>query len=169
MNTSAKMTVFSLLAASAVGVLVFVGCTVDSSLDTNTDGGGSTFRDGATDIDEDAGTGTGVHVLGSVCQTTTQKGAFSGGATDTLNGCQKCLETSCCTALKGCYDLPGIDAGTGTATTCEDYADCVASCDDNECIDLCDTATPDYVAPYDTITSCGMTRCAGECDFPDGG
>ena len=158
MNTSAKMTAFSLLAASALGVAAFVGCTTSSSLSDDTDGG---HRDsGLTDDGS-----TGGFQVGDICKTTYQQGAF--GSTT----CQQCLDTKCCTQLKGCFDLAGIDAG-GTQATCEAYSDCTAGCQDEatpqkvqECQDLCDVATPQFVAPYDQIEACGRSSCATECEF----
>jgi hypothetical protein len=158
MNTSAKMTAFSLLAASALGVAAFVGCTTSSTLSDDTDGGtrdsGGPTGDGGT---------TGPFTVGSICKTNTQVRAFG-----TLR-CQECIENQCCTQLRGCFNLPGIDAGQEQAT-CESYSDCTAECQQEatpqaakDCQDLCDEATPSFVQPYDAITSCAETSCKAEC------
>jgi hypothetical protein len=166
MNTSAKITAFSLLAASALGVAAFVGCSTTSSLSDDTDGGS---RDSGSTTDDDASTGS--FTVGSICKTNTQVGKFGS------DSCQKCLENKCCTQLKGCFNLAGIDAGQQQAT-CESYSDCTAECQQEatpaavkECQDLCDEATPTFVQPYDAIETCGRSSCASECDFesPDGG
>ena len=177
MNTSAKMTIFSLISASAVGVLVFVGCTVGSSLDNNTDGGGSVFDDGGGPGRADTGTGTR-HVVGSVCKTTYQTKPFPvSGDDDPLLSCQQCIEQKCCTTLRGCYDLTPKDAGAGAGTsTCQDYADCVDGCNPEQdaggCIgDSCDRIAPEYSSPFDLIGSCAETNCRAACGGaqPDGG
>jgi len=161
MNTSAKMTAFSILAASALGVAAFVGCTTTSTLSDDTDGG-TIIRPTPTN---DGGNEAGAFTVGSICSTTFQRDPL--GSDD----CQRCLERNCCTELRGCYNLADdIDAGAdgGTRATCEDYSTCVFECRDKpqSCIEDCDLAFPQFKTPYDTLEACGAQTtggCKTEC------
>lgn len=173
MNSSTKMTALSLLAAGAVGLLAFVGCTTDSSLDNDVDGGNPDVddNDGGTEpTEEDAGdSGTTPFVVGSVCKTTYQESSLPyQDPADTTKDCQRCLETSCCADLRACYNAAPT-AGSDPPFTCEEYAKCISECqedpDPDACNELCDTAaTEDIRNGYSLIVLCVDTgACATAC------
>lgn len=170
MNSSAKLTAVTLLAAAALGAAVGTqGCTVTSGTDSDTDGGTSSSSGSSGNPSGDSGT-----------QPTTDSGTDSGTPTNTCAGnkqsadngfgpnCQPCLEQKCCTQLKGCFDIAKDDAGT--TLDCNDYVDCTDACQKKPageiaaCQDDCDSlAAAGVVKAYDDIVTCGQTSCATEC------
>jgi hypothetical protein len=172
MNSSAKLTTV-LLAAAALGaaVSVFGGCTVDSTTNTDTDGGSSgTSGTSGTSGSTSGTSGTsGGGTDAGACPGNKQKEALGEDA------CQACLEQKCCTQLKGCFNLPPVDAST--QLDCDGYATCIfdcskeqdpKGCEDTECQT---TGAPGVSDGYDAIEACGRTNCKTECAFPaeDGG
>ena len=183
MNASAKVTAV-LLACAALGTAVFSGCTVNSTSNNDTDGGNTSGSSGSTSGDGTSGgstsgtTGTGTDgggtgvPVGTGCAENKQKeGVVS-------VECQTCLETKCCTELKGCFNV----AATGDKVDCDDYATCASKCHDDAaaeadggdpsdletaCItDLCNPAAVDGIpAAYDAIIACGekTENCKDAC------
>jgi hypothetical protein len=159
MNSSAKMTTISFLAAAALGAVVFAGCTVGSGTVDDTDGGtvtptpdSGTSDTGSTDTDSGPA---------ATCESK-QQGDFINAT------CQACLANSCCTELKGCFDLAG-DADAGTVD-CNEYSTCIDDCgtkpeaERDACYSDCDlTAAPGVQTAYESITTCATTNCSAEC------
>lgn len=168
MNSSAKTTAFSFLAAAALGAATWMGCTVTSGTVDDTNGGTqNNDQDAGTGSgDQDAGTtdeDSGTTPVGSVCQSN-QKSQFVNET------CQLCLENNCCTQLQGCFDLPA-DANAGTVD-CNDYNECIDACNqdpaaDDSCYALCDeTAAEGVKDGYEAIVGCAQSSCATECGGP---
>jgi hypothetical protein len=170
MNSSAKTTAISFLAAAALGAAVFMGCTVESGTVDDTDGGTqNTDKDSGTGTPSDSGSSNNDAGGGSTCESK-QQGIFVDET------CQACVEKSCCTQLKTCYDLPS-DTANGKVD-CNEYDTCIDDCgakpDDQlaACYQDCDdTAAAGVQAAYEAIETCAETSCATECGVttPDGG
>src|SRR5262245_17040067 len=148
MNSSAKITTVSFLAAAALGAAVFMGCTTTSTTVDDTDGGTSTSKtdSGSSSSGGDSGGG------GATCESK-QQGTF---ISDT---CQACAEKSCCTQLKTCFDLPGDDANG--KVDCNAYTTCIDDCGTKPegeletCYKDCDDTAADGVqTAYEAIESC---------------
>jgi hypothetical protein len=159
MNSSAKTTAVSFLAAMALGAAAFMGCSVESGTVNDTDGGTqNNDKDSGSDPDSGTGEETGTPTCASK-----QQGTFVDAT------CQACLATSCCTQLKTCYDLPGDEAAG--KVDCNEYTTCVDQCgtiqDETEresCYADCDTTAADGVqVAYEAIITCGKTNCDAEC------
>jgi hypothetical protein len=159
MNSSAKMTAVSFLAAAALGAAVFTGCTVGSGTVDDTDGGTTTPKtdSGTSDTGKPDTDGGGT----ATCESK-QQGDFIDAK------CQACLAGSCCTELKGCFDIAGdVDAGK---VDCNDYSTCIDDCgtkpdaEREACYADCDTTAADGVqTAYDKITACADTNCKDAC------
>jgi hypothetical protein len=87
MNSSAKKTAVSFLAAAALGAAVFA-CTTTSGTVDDTNGGTRDRDSGTNTDDKDSGTGSG-----GTCESR-QVGDFIDAT------CQACLDKSCCTELQ---------------------------------------------------------------------
>lgn len=159
MKSSAK-TILSLAAAMALGAAAAVsGCTVTSTTSNDFDGGFQPKDDGGGNDD---GGGGGDGGGSAVCEGNQQQTPIDPPA------CQECLNTSCCTELKGCYNQDP-DGGT----SCDDYAACIDQCTQNNpndqaaldaCYQLCDDATdPGIISAYEGIANCAATNCASAC------
>ncbi|HVH42282.1 MAG TPA: hypothetical protein VM925_08050 [Labilithrix sp.] len=164
MNSSAKITAFSFLAAAALGAAVFTGCTVTSGTVDDTDGG--TTNNG-TDAGTQSETGTGTD-SGPTCEPPTQGTPFEPAA-----DCQPCVAANCCAELVGCFSLPG-----GDKLDCDGFKECVDSCDTDDCINgagnegsCVNLAAPGVAAAYQAISECGEQKCATQCPVgnPDAG
>ncbi len=165
MNSSAKKLSLSFLAAAALGAASWMGCTVNSGTVDDVDGGSQNNNNNNNGDDKDSGTGTTdtdsgtTGTVGSVCQSG-QKSVFVD------NACQLCLENSCCTELKGAYDIPADRTGAkldGNGYT-ECINDCNADADPDGCYKLCDdNAVEGVPAAYDAIVVCGKTNCETDC------
>lgn len=165
MNSSAKKTTLSFLAAAALGAVVFMGCSVSSGTVDDTDGGTqNNDKDAGNNNNNDSGqqseTGTG-----DKCESTQPETAkFKPEA------CQTCLEKSCCLEIKNCFSLPG-DADNGKLD-CAGFKDCLDDCsakpagqEQDDCIKECtDTlAAAGVVDAWQSLTACTDQSCATEC------
>lgn len=164
MNSSAKMTTLSFLAAAALGAVVFMGCTVTSGTVDDTDGGTQNNDKDAGNNNNDSGqqseTGTG-----DKCESTQPESAkFQPEA------CQTCLEKSCCVEIKNCFNLPG-DPDNGKLD-CAGFKDCIDDCatkpagqEQDDCIKECtdDLAAAGVVDAWQSLTACTDQSCATEC------
>lgn len=164
MNSSAKTTAISLLAAAALGAAVFTGCTVTSGTDDDVDGGtqnndkkdaGATDKDASTETD---GGGT------ATCETK-RTSEYIVSPT-----CQACLDAKCCSQQKTCFDIEA--PADKSKVNCNDYAACIDDCgatatteeELDACYGDCDLTGADGVqTAYEAIVSCGVTDCAAEC------
>jgi hypothetical protein len=158
MNTSAKITTGTFLAAMALGAASLIACTVNSTSSTDTDGGTSSS----------GGSSSG----GSSGSTTTDGGGGDGGDTcDTAKqttkypaACQTCTETKCCDKVGACFNQDPGDAGLG----CNEYAECVSTCEegtDDTCVETqCDTVVaPAVKTAFDILEKCQLDNCEAEC------
>lgn len=169
MNTSAKITTVTFLAAMALGATVLTGgCSVNSTTSSDTDGGPSSSSGGSSS----GGSSSGGSSSGS-----TSDGGGDAGATCQGNdkqtftfpdACQACLESKCCDKLKACYNQDPGDAGD---VDCNTYSSCISDCnakpegaEQDACYEVCDNATNNAItAAYEILTNCGNTNCATEC------
>lgn len=174
MNSSAKLTAISFLAASALGAIILTACTVTSGTVDDTDGGSQEDKDSGTGTTSDSG------------NTTTDSGDTDAGTAtceskkradleliSTSAACQTCLAAKCCTQIQTCFAIPE-DTANGK-TECNAYSDCIRNCvEDPEndtqekleaCFtDICDgTAAEGVPAAYINIEQCGNTSCNTEC------
>lgn len=163
MNSSAKSTAVSFLAAAALGAAIFTGCTVTSGTVDDVDGGSSNQNNtdsGTQDAStEDVNTAP-------VCESK-QSGTLVN------EECQACLDANCCTELKTCFDIPA-DENAGTVD-CNDYATCIHDVRDecnakptqqeiDDCFADCDlTAATGVQAAYEAIEECAVTSCSSVC------
>ncbi len=171
-----KTTGISLLVAGTLGTLAFMGCTIKGGVDPNPSPGtnqeppvpssdGSPSRPVPSDPKSDAGT------VGATC-TTKQENPLLGIE------CQACLESNCCDALKGCFDVV-VEPSSGKLD-CNAYATCIAECGDAEDADACykdcdDTAAVGIQTAYEAIVTCGVdganakckTACSADTTSPD--
>ncbi len=163
MNSSAKTTAISLLAAAALGAAVFTGCTVTSGTVDDIDGGTQPNKEkdaGATD--NDAGE-TKPDASAATCETK-RTSEYIVSAT-----CQACLDAKCCSQQKTCFDIAAPDE---SKVNCNDYAACIDDCSGtatteeelDACYGDCDLTAADGVqTAYEAIVSCGVADCAAEC------
>ena len=175
MRFSLKWMALPILATGAFGVLFsFAGCSVTSGTVDNTEGGTTTPPPPPPPPPSsgDDGGGDG----GATCEGNNEN---TQNRTDFGADCQSCLDTSCCTELKNCFNLaPGqTDAGTA-ASDCNTYAHCIVFCDNDvaadagndagtiqACEDECAAATSDGVtAAYDGVLGCAKTNCSNRCN-----
>ena len=162
MNSSAKTTVVSFLAAAALGALVFGGCTVTTGSGTVDDTDGGTNNNNTNDADsEDTDSGvpdTGDN--GGVCETK-QTNFFEPA------DCQTCLNTKCCSELTACFALPADEANA--KAECNGFKTCLDDCTAQEDVDACNQECVELVAAdgvanaYIAIADCAETNCAAEC------
>ena len=166
MNSSVKTTAFTMLTAAALGAAVWMGCTTTS---------------GTTGDDGDAGDGTGPGKEGNqgnggpdgaadggpdtaapACEISNQKSQLDS------EECQTCLEGSCCSALKSCFDI-AVEADAGKLD-CNGYVDCYEGCqkdtNPDKCVtDDCDgNAATGVAAAFKEIITCHDTTCKDHCD-----
>jgi hypothetical protein len=187
MNSSAKLTVVTLLAAAALGVAVISACTINSTTSNDTDGGlssTSSTTSGGTTSSSGSTTSSG-GTTSSSGSTTSSSGDPAACVTKQDAGtifdppaCQTCLQGHCCSELTTCFNI----AGDSTHFDCNDYSDCVASeCDHpdagDNCGDSCNFATGGdggaagggngVVDAYQAILHCGAipTNCQTVCGF----
>jgi hypothetical protein len=161
MNSSAKMTVASFLAALALGAAAFTGCTATSGTVDNTDAGGSTGNPDSGTGNPDTGTGT------ATCEGTQPL------VQDPT--CQACVTAKCCTELQGCFAIQA--APPEKPYDCKGYVDEIASCNEKpeaerqSCYDDTDlTAADGIVDAVQKVQDCQTTKCATECgEQTDGG
>lgn len=155
MKFDAKWTALSLAAMTTLGAAAFGGCTFSSDTDNDTDGG--------TRPPSEAGTSETDSGAPVVCEGNLQVGVI------VSEDCQQCLNASCCTELKGCFNIDGEDAGGGIG--CTEYHECIIDCNDRPeeerdgCFSACDGAAADGVqSAYETLQTCGATSCT-QCGF----
>ena len=166
MNSSAKTTTFSFLAAAALGAAVFMGCTVTSGTVDDTDGG---TQDNDKDGGSNSDTGT-PDSGGETCSNTHQTNMFEPAA------CQSCMESKCCLELDNCFKIPSDEASGKFG--CNDFKLCLDDCvkpnedgtektedEINECYTECaDTlAAEGVVTAWQSVTACAEQSCATEC------
>lgn len=164
MNTSAKLTAVSFLAALALGAAAFTGCTTSSTIDDDTDGGQTGDDD---DDDDDAGNGSDTGNNAPACESKqdTSKGIL------VSETCQTCAEreTNCCAEIKTCFDIAGDpEAGLGD---CHYYVEGSDECqgkpegeERETCYkDLNDTSAPGVQEAYEALVDCAVSKCATEC------
>jgi hypothetical protein len=77
--------------------------------------------------------------------------------------CQTALEKSCCTELKGCFNM-----ASGTSSDCNAYTACLDSCSTSADVPTCQSdcgnaSTPAIVSAYDAIVTCATNNAAAEC------
>ncbi len=167
MNSSAKTTTFSFLAAAALGAAVFMGCTVTSGTVDDTDGG---TQDNDKDGGSNSDTGTPDSGGGETCSNTHQTNMFEPAA------CQSCMESKCCLELDNCFKIPSDEASGKFG--CNDFKLCLDDCvkpnedgtektedEINECYTGCaDTlAAEGVVTAWQSVTACAEQSCATEC------
>ena len=164
MNSSAKTTAISLLAAAALGAAVFTGCTVTSGTVDDIDGGTQPNKEkdaGATD--NDAGNTTPDGGGTATCETKRTSEYIVSAA------CQACLDANCCAEQKTCFDIVAPDE---SKVDCNDYAQCIDDCATksetqeqlDECYADCDLIRADGVqTAYEAIESCAVKDCKAEC------
>jgi hypothetical protein len=160
MKFSAKFTTVSFLAAAAIGAgaLAFGGCTVTSG--TVNDDGGPTVTP-----ENDGGTGTDGSTA-ATCEGNTQKADLVSA------DCQACLDTKCCTELKGCFNAPVTSDGGGT-DDCNAFSTCISFCYQNAqpgaCLDECAAAAGDGIPDaYQGIIDCAKANgCETVCNLQD--
>ena len=164
MNSSAKMTTLSFLAAAALGAVVFTGCTVSSGTSNDTDGGtqNNDEKDAGSTDETDAGETPDSGDV-KACETNDKQTAPLISAE-----CQSCLDTSCCSQLTACFSIPG-DEQAGTVD-CNVYAKCIADCGEKQgdeltkCYEECDLVAAEGVAQgYDGVVTCAATNCKTPC------
>ena len=173
MNSSAKTTTFTFLAAAALGAAVFMGCTVTSGTVDDTDGGtqNDDDKDSGSSGNNDSGTpDTG----GETCNNTSQTNMFEPAA------CQTCLESKCCLELNNSFNIPNDDPNGKLG--CNDFKACLDDCakpnedgtaktedEIQECIDTTcnDPETPiavdGVVTAWQSVQACAAQSCATEC------
>ena len=167
MNSSAKVSVVTLLAAAALGAAVFTqGCTATSGTDNDTDGG-TQSSSGTSGASSSGTSGRPATDAGGDAAPTN---ACAGNKQSADNGfapatCQPCLEQKCCDKLKTCFDIPD----TAEALDCNEYTECTDKCatdaDPTTCQKDCDDlAVPGVVDAYDAIVTCGGSSCKTECE-----
>lgn len=169
MNSSAKFSAFSFLAAAALGAAAITGCTLSSGTVDDTDGGTwNNDKDSGTPATDGGATDSGTDGGDTLTCESKQEGEFISPE------CQSCLATSCCTELKTCFDIAGDD--DEGLVDCNEYASCVDACgaitdaeEAADCYETCDSIATDngVVAAYDAILSCGTTSCATVCGLAD--
>ncbi|HVJ93531.1 MAG TPA: hypothetical protein VM580_27205 [Labilithrix sp.] len=168
MNSSAKISAFSFLAATALGALLFAGCTVTSGTVDDTDGGTSNNNNNKQDggSSDDGGSDGGDIDAGPTCDNPNQQGYFIS------ESCQACLEAKCCSQLTTCYGLPGDEANG--KLDCNQYDECISDCGGKSgdelqaCYADCDSLAADGVqTAYEAIESCGETSCVSECGLDE--
>jgi hypothetical protein len=168
MTTSAKWTTVTFLAASALGAAAFAfGCTVTSgTVDDDGDAGGSSSGDPVSTppaTEDDGGTDAAT----ATCEGNNQDLTKA----DFDPACQSCLEASCCTELKGCYNQTAEADGGIPVDDCNAYTQCILFCNNGDagdpatCQSECDQATTQSIIDaYDAILSCGSANgCAEVC------
>ena len=154
MNTSAKITTGTFLAAMALGMASLVACTVTSTSSTDTDGGTSSSggsSGGSSGTTSDAGDDGG-----ETCDSTSQTTKYPAA-------CQACTEAQCCDKIGACFNQQP-DGGVG----CNDYAECVSTCEegtDDTCIETqCDAVVdPAVKTAFDILQKCQLDNCQTEC------
>ena len=165
MNSSAKMTTVSFLAAAALGAAVFMGCTVTSGTVDDTDGGtqnNNNNNDG----------GGGGNDSGSQPETGTE--ACQAPQPDTAKfepaACQSCYESKCCLELTNCFSLPGDEANgkldcAGFKSCLDDCAGKPAGQEQDDCITECTDvlAADGVVDAWRSLQTCNDQQCATEC------
>ena|GEM_PF-7055057 len=67
--------------------------------------------------------------------------------------CDTCLKGACCEEIAAC----GPD--------CLRILDCVSSCADDDCVNLCLTDNPNGAAPFSALTTCMVQSCSDSCDL----
>ena len=170
MNSSAKTTTITFLAAAALGAAVFMGCTVTSGTVDDTDGGtnnNNNNKDGGSQNETGTDTDSGG---GETCNNAAQTSKFEPAA------CQTCMESKCCLELTNCFNIPE-DTANGKLG-CNGFKDCLDDCVkphgdggaktqdeidacNNECADT--LAADGVVTAWGSIVACSDQGCAAEC------
>lgn len=152
MNSSAKLTVVSLLATAALGVAIGTqGCTVTSGTSNDTDGGTSSSSSTSSSSGGSNDSGVGSNTCGG------------GGGT----ACQTCLDTNCCDKLTAARAIQAVD-DSGATIGGEKYIACIDDCqgsaDATACEQECDSfAAPGVIDAYNEIVKCSEAHCQAEC------
>ncbi len=161
MNSSAKLTIVTLLASLALGAAAIQGCTVTSGTSDDTDGGtqssGGTSGNGTSGgtsgtTEQDAGE----DAAAAVCEGNKQTTQF------TPESCQACLNEKCCAELKPCFDYVPPD---DTTLTCDQLLDCLQTCEGDVCDECQAGTTTDLQTAFDAIVECGKGCNAQGCNF----
>lgn len=171
MNSSAKTTAISLLAAAALGATIFMGCTVTSGTSDDVDGDTQHNNNDNKDASkgDDANTSTPQDDGGNTATCETKRSSeYIVSPT-----CQACLDTKCCAEQTTCFAIEA--PADESKVDCNDYAACIDAYFDecsgkatqeetDQCFEVCDLTAADGVqAAYEAIESCGGTHCAEEC------
>jgi hypothetical protein len=175
MNSSAKITALSLLAAAALGAAAIQGCTVTS--DTNPDTDGGTHDNNNNNNDNTDNTGDSGDNTGTTNPDSGDTGPIASQTSQFLPAeCQTCLQESCRTDMTTLF---GITADSGhldgnAFKECVD--DCSKGADADACINAADTGCVALAAPgvedaYRAVMACADDKCATPCapETPDGG
>lgn len=163
---SIKWSPLTILVAAAASVALAVGCTVtEGDIDDENGGTVKPLPDSGTSDSGTASDGGTTTDGGEVCTDLAQKDKPLVSAE-----CQACLEGSCCTEMRGCFNAdPGAEG-----VDCDSFAKCVSDCyaagDDagsqQTCLDECNAATNATIKDaYDAILSCaeGNADCKTAC------
>jgi hypothetical protein len=164
MNSSAKLT-SGLLAGVALGVVLFSGCTVNSTTDNDVDGGNTSSSGGSSS--GSTGDDGGKEDAGELCAELKQDKEKA----ITSVACQTCLEQSCCTELKGCFNLPA--PANPDDGDCDSFSDCVGDCLKNPgdsgspdtCIENFCVAPDEVKTKWNEIVDCGSANCKVPCEL----
>ncbi len=162
MNSSAKKSALSFLAAAALGAAAIMGCSVSTGSGTVDDTDGGTHNNDNKDKDagsDKADTGTDTP---QTCELPTQTSKVEPAA------CQTCLEQKCCLEMKNCYALPGDEAGG--KVDCDGLKQCLDDCakdpdTEKDCSKGCvdDLAAPGVKDAFASILTCQEQSCNAEC------
>ena len=177
MRLSVKWMTLPILAGAA-GALTFAfasGCTVTSGTVDNTEGGTTSPPETPPGTPPPPPAGDDGGDAGATCEPNAENAQ---NRADIGADCQSCLDTSCCSQLKGCFNLAPGDTDAGTAASdCNAYAHCIIFCDNDfaqdaggdagavmECEAECAASTSDAItAAYNDLLTCRDTSCQAHC------
>jgi hypothetical protein len=172
MNSSAKLTAVTLLAAGALGVAAMQGCTVTSGTNSDTDGGSSSGTSGTSGNGTSSGSDSGTGDSGSAtCEGNKQEIPFEPAS------CQSCMNGACCDKMKTCFDIVKpdtefdcnklykcafvecIQAGGGDAAIARCQEDCASTPPPNG------NVSAEVLDAFNAIVACGAACSSHGCNF----
>jgi hypothetical protein len=174
MNSSAKITALSFLAAAALGAAAIQGCTVTSDTNPDTDGGTHNNNNNNPDNTDNGDSGDNTDTTppdsGDTGPIASQTSLFKPEA------CQSCLLNNCHTDMATLF---GITAES-TQLDGNGFKDCVDGCASEADVEACTStgensctklAAPGVEDAYRSVMACAEEKCPTDCagDVPDGG